>query len=327
MKKFTEELEALRSSFLESLRIRNQSPATLRCRNDGLSTFFLWLSKEGINDVREITRQHIQNYRYWLLNPPDRSFTTPTIHTKLISIRRFFEYLETIDAILLNPCAGIVLPKLENRLPRNILTKEETRRLLNAPDTQTKKGIRDKAILELFYSTGIRGEEMAALTLHDVDTRNGFVRITKGKCAKGRVVPMGRKASDYVVEYITKVRHPWSQEQKDERALWLSSIPPHRPMKKQAIGVLVREYKKLVDIQRPGQTHLWRHTCATHMIQSGANIAYVQRLLGHRNLRTTQIYTHVTVPEIKEALQKRHPRAHITALIIEPQKMKGSYGK
>lgn len=329
MKIYIENLEKLRTSFLESLRIRNQSKATLDCRSDSLSTFFLWLTEEGIEDVREITRQHIRNYLHWMMNP-ERHFTLWTVHTKLSAVRRFFEYLEATDTILLNPCAGIVLPKLEKRLPRNILTQEEARRLLNAPDTQTKRGIRDKAILELFYSTGIRGEEMATLTLHDVDTRNGFVHIKKGKCAKDRVVPMGSKASVYVAEYITKVRFYWSQHQKDERALWLSSILPHQPMQKQAIGLLIKEYKKHVGIRCAGRTHFLRHTCATHMLQSGANIAYVQRLLGHRNLNTTQIYTRVSVPEIKEALSKRHPRAKAIgtkAADMLPTKMKGSYGK
>lgn len=334
MNKFTDAFETLRDSFLESLRIRSQAPATLLCRSQSLSTFFLWLAEQGIDDVREITCEHIRNYKLWLHHPsktskPSAHYTTYTIHTKLCTVRRFFEYLETTDAILLNPCAGIVLPKLENRLPRSILTQEEARRLLDAPDTQTKKGIRDKAILELFYSTGIRREEMTSLTLHDVDTRSGFVRITKGKFAKDRVVPMGRKASDYLAEYITKVRYIWSQHQKDERALWLSSLSPHQPMKKYAIGNMIKIYKKLVGIQCPGSIHLWRHTCATHMLQNGANIAYVQRLLGHRSLDTTQVYTRVAVPEVKTTLFKRHPRARTKAktATTQPGKMKGAYGK
>jgi integrase/recombinase XerD len=228
---------------------------------------------------------------------------------KLISLRRFFEHLETIDAVLLNPCGGVILPKLEDRLPRGVLSLAEARRLLDAPDTQSKKGIRDKAILELFYSTGIRGEEMAALTIHDVDTKAGFVRVTKGKFAKDRVVPMGRKASDYVAEYLRKVRLPWSKHQKDERSLWLSAIWPHGPLKKQAIAVMVRDYKTLAGVDRPGRTHLWRHTCATHLVQGGANLAYVQRLLGHRSLDTTAIYTRVSAVEVADTIRRKHPRS------------------
>lgn len=309
MKAFTLELEAHRFAFLESLRVRGQSPATLKARSQSLSTFFLWMAGEGIEDVREITREHIRAYQLWMMNrPPGSGFTTHTVHMKLISLRRFFEHLEATDAVLINPCVGLILPKFEDRLPRGVLSQAEARRVLNAPDTQTKKGIRDKAILELFYSTGIRGEEMAALTLHDVDTKAGFVRVTKGKFAKDRVVPMGAKASDYVAEYLRKVRLPWSQHQKDERSLWLASIWPHGPLKKQAIAAMVRDYKLLAGVERPGRTHLWRHTCATHMVQGGANLAYVQRLLGHRSLDTTAIYTRVSAAEVADTIRRKHPR-------------------
>ena len=302
---FTGALEALRTSFLESLRVRGQAPATLRARSQSLTTFFLWLTSAGIDDVRELTRENIRAYQLWL---KQRGLTTGTLHAKLITLRRLFEYLESTDAILVNPCLGLVLPKLEDRLPRNVLSQAEARRILDAPDTQTRKGIRDRAILELFYSTGIRGEEMAALTIHEVDCKNGFVRVTHGKCAKDRVVPMGAKAAQYVREYLAQVRLAWSAQRKDERALWLSAIEPHRALKKQAIASMVNGYKKLAGIERPGRTHLWRHTCATHLVANGANLLSVQRLLGHRSLKTTQLYTRVSAVEIR-ATMRRHPRS------------------
>lgn len=308
--KFTDALEALRASFLESLRVRGQAPGTLRARAQSLNTFFLWLTSEGIDDVRELTRADVRAYQLALRQ---QGLTTHTLHTKLISLRRFFEHLETVDAILVNPCLGLLLPKLEDRLPRNVLTQAEARRVLDAPDTQTKKGIRDRAILELFYSTGIRGEEMAALTIHDIDCKNEFVRVNKGKFAKDRVVPMGRKAAQYAQEYLTKVRLPWSQHQKDERALWLGATRPHRALKKQAIALLVAQYKARAGIARPGRTHLWRHTCATHLVQNGANLAYVQRLLGHRSLHTTQLYARVAPNEVAATHRKAHPRSRARA--------------
>lgn len=312
--KFTDTLEALRTAFLESLRVRGQSPATLQSRSESLSTFFQWLTQKGIEDVRDVTREHIRAYQLSLVNRPTGSvLRTYTVHVKLSGLRRFFEHLETVDAVLFNPCAGLILPKLEDKLPRGVLSQAEARRVLDAPDTQTKKGIRDKALLELFYSTGIRGEEMAALTVHDVDCKNGFVRVTKGKFAKDRVVPMGTKAAQYVAEYLRKVRLPWSQSQKDERALWLCAIQPHGPMKKQAIAVCMCDYKKLAGVNRPGRTHLWRHSCATHLVQGGANLAYVQRLLGHRSLDTTAIYTRVSAAEVAATLRRKHPRSRARA--------------
>jgi len=279
-----------------------------------------------MEDVREVSREHIRAYQVWLQS---RLMTVRSVHVYLIGLRRFFEHLETIGAVLLNPCEGVLLPKLDERLPRNVLTQAEARRLLDAPDTQTPKGIRDKAIMELFYSTGIRGEEMAGLTIHDVDCKNGFVRVTRGKFAKDRVVPMGAKATKYIREYLQKVRLPWSKNQKEERSLWLCAFSPHGPMKKQIIGVTVLNYKRLAGIERAGRTHLWRHSFATHLVQGGANIAAVQRLLGHRSIETTQIYTRVSAAEVQSGVKTRHPRsrAGAGAATVKPHRMKGAYGK
>ena len=149
---------------------------------------------------------------------------------------------------------------------------------------------------------------MARLTIHDADYKNGFVRVTKGKGGKDRVVPLGRKACDYVREYLQKVRSEWSKANRDERALWLSSKQPHGPLKSQAIEVMVKQYGREAGIKKNVTPHVWRHTCATHLVTDGANIAYVQRLLGHRSLRTTQIYTRTTIAEIKAMHTKAHPK-------------------
>ena len=301
---FPESLEVHRRAFIEGLRVRSYSAATLDGRSRGLGVFFRFLSSRGMDDVREVTRELIREYQLWLSS---QSWRTQTVHSRIIVVRMFFEYLEKTDAILLNPCVGMILPKLEDRLPRNVLTPAEARAVLDAPDTQTRQGIRDKAILELFYSTGIRLEEMIKLTIYDVDFRNGFVRVNQGKFAKDRVVPMGRKASAYVKEYLQKVRSVWAG--KDERALWLSAIEPHAPLKKQAIAVSVRRYGRVAGIGKSVSPHVWRHTCATHLVAGGSNLVYVQQLLGHRSLGTTQIYTRVAVPEVKATFRRSHPRA------------------
>ena len=304
MKAFTPEQEARRTEFLESLRIRNQAPATLKSRRGAISTFFRWMAGADIEDVREVTREHVRMYQVWLVG---RSLSTPTLHVHLIGLRRFFEHLEATDAILLNPCLGLILPKFEDRLPRMILTAGEVKRLL----------LRDKAILELFYSTGIRLEEMAGLAIHDVDWRNGFVRVTCGKFAKDRVVPMGSKAAQYVREYLEKVRRLWEQadpengDGRDERALWLTSIKPHRPLKSQMIQVMVKRYARAIGMGKTVSPHVWRHTCATHLLSNGANLMHIRQLLGHRSLKTTQIYTRVSPCEMKAAHRRAHPRSRI----------------
>jgi len=291
------------AAFVERLKVLRYSPATLACREQSLRRFFQWLGTTGLNDVRDVTKQTVRDFQSYLLG----RYTTHTAHVHLISLRRFFEHLEKTDVLLVNPTEGVPLPRLEDRLPRNILTPEEVKRILDAPDTKTEKGIRDKAILETFYSTGIRLEEMSRLTVHDVDL-SGYVRVNRGKGARDRMVPLGVKACESVRDYLQQVRVQWARDHRDERALWLSWRWPHQPLKKQIIAVMARKYAKAAGITKPASPHVWRHTCATHLVSNGANIAYAQLLLGHRTLRTTQIYTRVSVPEVKVTHAQTHPR-------------------
>jgi len=291
------------AAFVERLKVLRYSPATLICREHSLRRFFQWLGETGLTDVRDVTKQTVRDYQEYLLG----RYTTHTAHVHLISLRRFFEHLEKTDVLLINPTAGVPLPKMEDRLPRNVLTPDEARRILDAPDAKTKKGIRDKAILETFYSTGIRLEEMSRLTVHDVDL-SGYVRVNRGKGARDRVVPLGVKAADCVRDYLQQVRVEWARDNPDERALWLAGYWPHHPIQKQIIAVMARRYAKVAGLTKTVSPHVWRHTCATHLVSNGANIACAQLLLGHRTLRTTQIYTRVSVPEIRVTHAETHPR-------------------
>ena len=302
-------LEAHRATFLESLGVRGYAATSMKIYGDSLAVFFRFLAAHGIDDIREVDRETLRSYALELAEAG--RYTTNTRHIHLKTLRRFFEHLEAADTVLLNPCLGLVLPKLEDRLPRLILTAGEVKRLLNAPDKHTEVGQRDKAILEMFYSTGIRLEEMARLTIYDVDWRSGFVRVTKGKFAKERVVPMGAMASQYVGEYLEKVRRQWSWTKRDEHALWLSSRKPHCPLKSQMIQVMVKQYARAIGMGKTVSPHVWRHTCATHLLSNGANLMQIKQLLGHRSLKTTQIYTRVSPGEMKAAHRRAHPRSRI----------------
>ncbi|MGH9593421.1 MAG: tyrosine-type recombinase/integrase [Bryobacteraceae bacterium] len=313
-------------NYLESLKVRRYSASTVRTHARALLIFEQFLAGRGLDDARAVTGEHIRDFQTEITP----RCTLETVHVRLIALRRFFEHLETTDAILVNPCVGLKLPHLPQRLPKAVLTPGEARAVLDAPDTQTPTGIRDKAILEMFYSTGIRSGEMAALTVHDVDYRSGFVRVNKGKGGKDRVAPMGKKACNYVREYLQKVRAVWTKRSRDERALWISAIEPHGPMKQQAIDVRARFYARQV-LKRTISPHVWRHTCATHLVANGANIAYVQRLLGHRSLETTQRYSRVAIPEVKQTF-KKHPRTRaaraanrLTPKQLKAMRVKGPY--
>jgi integrase/recombinase XerD len=161
---------------------------------------------------------------------------------------------------------------------------------------------------------------MTRLTIHDVDTKNGFVRVHRGKFAKDRVVPMGNKACDTVREYMSKVRAVWSKNNRDERALWLSARKPHGALGDQLIAVMVRDYGQAAGVEARVTPHVWRHTCATHMVSGGANIAYVQRLLGHRSLKTTQTYSRVVAGEAQQTHRKTHPRQKAKAKAPTPRR-------
>jgi len=303
---FSESLEVHRRSFLEAMRVRNYSKATIKLRAGSLALFFRYLASMGVNDAREVSRQTMRAYQAWLMT---QRYTMQSVHVHLSAARRFFEHLEKSDAILLNPCNGVPLPHFERPLPRNVLTLKEARVVLDAPDTQTKAGIRDKAMLELFYSTGIRVGEMAQLSVHDADTRHAMLRVIKGKFARDRVVPMGKKACGYLKEYLEEVRSQWSRQRRDERALWLASAAPFAPFKRDGIEQMVSRYGVKAGLSKSLTPHVWRHTCATHLVAAGANIAHVQRLLGHRSLDTTQIYTRVALPEVRKTFARAHPRA------------------
>lgn len=295
--------------FLEASHVRGCSAATVRSHAGALRVFFAFLGEHGVTDVRAVESAHVRVYAAAL---QARGDSVATQHVRLVCLRRFFEHLLALDAVLVNPCAGLVLPKLPDRLPRHVLTRSQARRVLAAPDTATKTGLRDRALLELIYSTGLRLGEVARLTVHDVDVRTGFVRVHGGKGAKDRVVPLGETAARYVAEYLRVCRAQWALAQREERALWLSAVRPHGPIKSQAVSVTLKNYLRACGI-KAGRAHVWRHSCATHLVAEGANIAYVQRLLGHRRLETTQVYTRVAPNEARATHRKSHPRSRTKA--------------
>lgn len=302
-------LAAEGARFLAAGRVRGCSPATLKSHAGSLRVFFAFLGKQGVADVRAVESAHVRAYAIALQTRGD---SIATQHVRLVALRRFFEHLQKLDAVLVNPCAGFTLPTLPDRLPRHVLTRAQAQRVLDAPDTATKTGLRDRAILEVFYSTGLRLGEVARLSVHDVDVRTGFVRVHGGKGAKDRVVPLGETAARYVAEYLRVCRAEWAKEQREARALWLSAIAPHKPITSQAVALVLKNYLRACGIEA-GRAHVWRHSCATHLVAGGANIAYVQRLLGHRRLETTQVYTRVMPNEARATHRKSHPRSRAKA--------------
>jgi len=293
------------TEYLESLRVRHYSPATIYSREGELRRFWLYLQSIGVSEFQEVTQRMLENYhrQAW------QGLASGTVRLNLDTLRWFFDHLESRNVILLNPCLWLPKPRKENRLPRQILKPSEVRALLNAPNDRPR-GIRDKAVMELFYSSGIRRAEMARLTLADVDIKNGYVRVVRGKGGKDRVAPIGQSACEALARYLKEARAGWLKDPRTPKqtdALWLDAEQPHTQLCKERIGNLTVEYAQQV-LGRKISAHVWRHSCATHLVANGANLVYVQRLLGHKSLTTTQIYTRVSVPDLKKTMQRAHPR-------------------
>ena len=289
--------------FRAHLQARKCSPNTIKAYTGNLQRFLSFIEERGIPDVRSVSRNDCKAYQAAL---SASSYSPQSVHAFLRAVRRFFGYLERTGRILINPTEDVPYPKLGNRLPRDILTLTEIRKLLDGPDTGTPVGIRDRTILETFYSTGIRIGELCALTVHDVDLSGGYVRINQGKGGKDRVVPLGRHATAYMKEYLRHVRSRWTRKRREERALFLGERC-HRPLNPLILGRLITQYAQAAGIRKTITAHSLRHTCATHMLAGGADIVYVQRLLGHADITTTQRYLRVAKRELHRTHAQCHP--------------------
>ena len=289
-----------KARFLEALRVSGAAVATIKGRERLLRVFFAFLDGAGVSDVRAVTKAHVGD---WLSSLASRSPWTRL--TYLTGVRSFFAFLEKTDALLVNPCAGFVL-RGEDRMPRNIMTAAQVRAVLGSPDVRTPRGRRDRAILEVVYSGGLRRAELARLSVYDLDLAQGYVRVNWGKGNKDRVVPLGRSACDSVKHYLQETRAEWVRDN-PQTALWLDAHRPHRPLSVEYLGELLTGLARASGVR--ASAHVWRHTCATQLVKNGAALPFVQRLLGHASLETTQIYTQVAPKEVQAMHRRAHPRA------------------
>ena len=205
----TDNFNELLFGFKEHLKVKNYSKASIgHYTQTHLQGFFEYLRANNITDIRGVTRDILKAYQLKITEyrAHGKGYTVSTISVKIRAVKRFFEYLEASSLILVNPAEYIKEPKKENRLPRVILTEDEVRKIFDQPNLSTRVGIRDRTVLEVFYSTGIRLEELINLTIFDCDLQGGMLRVNKGKMAKDRVVPLGRHAVKFLKEYITNVR-------------------------------------------------------------------------------------------------------------------------
>jgi integrase/recombinase XerD len=216
----------------------------------------------------------------------------------------YFRWLVRDHQILVNPASELELPKVETHLPRGVLTAREAEAILNQPDIRDPLGLRDRALLETLYSTGMRRMELCHLSVYDVDAERGTAMIRSGKGRKDRVVPIGDRATAWIAKYLADAR-PELVASPDCGRLFLTyqgaGFTPTR------LSQRVADYVTASGIGKRGSCHLFRHTVATLMLEGGADIRFIQAMLGHAELSTTQIYTQVSIRKLKEVHTATHP--------------------
>lgn len=293
--------------YLEDMRVKNFSENTVEGKASYISTFINWADKRALYRPSEITKPILERYQrhlFYYRKADGKPLGVQSQHGMISSLRSWFKWLTKKNYILYNPASDIELPKLEKKLPMNALSQREAEAVLMQPNISEPMGMRDRAILEVFYSTGIRRMELINLLLHDVDAERGTLSVRQGKGKKDRVIPIGQRAIDWTEKYIYDAR-PDYVTGADEGILFLNRFG--LPINKGNLTTTVRRYIKQAKVYKGGACHVFRHTMATLMLDNGADIRYIQAMLGHVKLETTQIYTQVSIKRLKEVHNLTHP--------------------
>lgn len=301
--------ERLEQQYLQSMILRNCSERTIEYWALNLARFNTWCEARAIDELTEITLETLNAYRQHLFHyhNPDTNkplkFSTQSCY--LVVIRRWFLWLHEKGIIPHDVAKDLELPKPERRLPLQVLTADEVESTMNQTDVQRPMGLRDRAILETFYSTGIRASELANLQLYDLDAERKVLIIRQGKGKKDRVVPIGERAIRWLQKYMADVRPALVEQAQPHPTLFVTA--QGTPISRSLLACLVKRYMRKAGIRKPGSCHLLRHTAATLMMENGADLRSLQLFLGHACLKTTQLYTHVSIQRLQEVHRRTHP--------------------
>jgi integrase/recombinase XerD len=304
-----------RDAYLESLASRNYSEGTLEGRRDALKLFLSWASERDLSRAGQITRPILESFQRWLwryTRPNGQRLGWSTQRNRLSILKDFFRWVTRQNVILHNPASELELPRPEKRLPQEVLSLAAVEKLLSIPDVSDPLGVRDRAMLELFYSTGLRRTELCRLELSDLNTERRTLHVRQGKGKKDRVVPVGQRAVLWPERYLKEVRPRLSLDTRTQ-ALFLTGYGD--AFNPDVVSRMVSSWLKQAGLKSKGCCHVLRHSCATHMLENGADIRFIQQLLGHEKLDTTAIYTEVSIKQLQEV----HARCHPSARLSEPQ--------
>jgi len=292
------------NQYLRELQQKGYASGTVIYRKIYLQQFFSFLNDKQLN------KENILAFQTYLV----KSNLKPlTVHGKLSVLHCFLKWLCKNNYMLADLSASVTFPKKQYSISKRILSELEVKYFLSLPDTKTRKGIRDKAILELLYSTGMRRSELTGINLYDLDIDVQTIRVL-GKGRKERTLPVGSVALFWLMKYIREVRpqitkaRTESRTRERESALFLDLLYNNR-LRPVSVTNLVYEYARQSNLNKQITPHTFRHSCAVHLLRNGADIRYIQDLLGHASIATTQIYTKVVIKDLKQVFQNTHPRA------------------
>lgn len=321
---------------LEWLLSRGYSASTINSRGVELGEFISWLGIRGLTHPREVTSVILERYRQHLCHrrkANGQGLSNKSQNLRLIAVRVFFKWLVKSHRLSYNPASELELIKTRHSLPRHVLTLKEVEAIMNQVNLSSPLGLRDRAILETFYSTGIRRSELVHLKVYELNIEEGTLIIRKGKGDKDRIVPIGDRALAWIEKYLNELRpklviyyhnqfeydkqgsgrgskvEQYIDDDRDRDALFVTR--KGKALSISYLGSVVSEYVRKAKIGKTGACHLFRHTMATLMLEGGADIRYIQEMLGHEKLESTQVYTRVSIKKLKEVHKKTHPAANL----------------
>ncbi len=303
------EMEELKDKFLEQLLINNFSEYTIRNANYALIDLFKFLRSKHISRIADVTSDVLKDYQSKIMQIKQEKNGKPlsvlTIVKKLQPLKEFFKWLNKNCIIFYDPTLDMEIPAQKKSLPSTILTQEEVEKILSIPKENNIIGFRDKTILEFFYATGIRNFELRKLKIKDIDFENKTIFIKEGKGKKDRVVPIIPIAIKYLKKFIEEVRLKFQRNKKEETVfLTLNG----KPFGRQGLCELIQKYGIASNISKPVTAHVIRHSIATHLLENGMSIRYIQKFLGHESLGTTQRYARVMIKDLRRMYTKHHPK-------------------
>ena len=301
--------------------LRHYSKNTLHRRESDIRRFVGWCDERGLDRPQDVTKPILERYQkhlYYYRQANGEPLSSSSQNHYLTSVKQFFKWLTRENYLLYNPASELYIPRSRPSLPV-VLTVEEIESLMLQPDLTSAYGIRDRAILEVLYSTGIRRSELIHLELHDLSLARRTLYVRGGKGGKDRLLPVGERAVHWLSRYLLEYRQQLLTDINNQIVFLNDYGEMFRDNK---LGDRVKRYMRNAGISVPGSCHLLRHAMATHMLENGAELRFIQAILGHADMRATQIYTHVSIRKLQEIHTATHPakredREALLAALIE----------